>query len=150
MFSKNKAKAEAKTAKNKETPAAPSILSKNLRISGNLETDGDIQIEGIVDGDVKTMKLTIAPAAIVNGAISGDTIRVDGTVNGEITGRVVELGKSAKVTGDIVHEILSIAAGAFVHGMCKHVESEKHRRDSTLSRPSLVVNDGDDENAAAS
>ena len=110
MFSKNKvkiakdkAKAARKAEENKKEPAIPSILSKNLRIIGNLETEGDIQVEGVVDGDVKTHLLTIGVGAVVNGSIIGDTIRVDGTVKGQITGRIVELGKSAKVTGDMLH-----------------------------------------------
>ena len=137
MFSKNK-------AKNSEKPAVPSILSKNLHVTGNLETDGDIQIEGTVDGDVKTGLLTIGPDAIVNGSISCDTVRVDGTVNGQIRGRLVELVKSAKVTGDIIHEILAVEAGAFLHGMCKCVEPEMQRTKSVADGPILVV--ADDEN----
>jgi cytoskeletal protein CcmA (bactofilin family) len=139
MFSMNTAKAEAKAAKNREKPAAPSILGKNLRITGNLESDGDIQIEGIINGDVTTRLLTIGPEAVVNGSISCDTVRVDGTVKGQIRGRLVELVKSAKVTGDIVHQILSIEAGALVHGMCKNIEPEKQQSESVADRPILAV-----------
>ena len=127
MFSINKAKAEAEAAKIREKPTSPSILSKNLRVTGNLETEGEIQIDGVVDGDVKSSLLTIARTAVINGSISGDTVRVNGTVSGQIRGRVVEVSKSAKVSGDIVYEILDIEAGAFIYGMCMHVGSEKMR-----------------------
>lgn len=145
MFSKNK---RATAANDAEKPAPPSILSKNIRVTGNIETDGDIQLEGVVDGDVKTHLLTVGKEAVVNGSISGDTIRVDGTVNGQITGRSVQLGKSAKVNGDIIHETLSIEAGAFVHGMCRNVEQDRQRPDLFSSRPSLVVTDEDDNDNA--
>ena len=136
MFSKNKRETAANDA---EKPVPPSILSKNIRITGNIETDGDIQLEGVIYGDVITHLLTIDTDAVVNGSISGDTMRVDGTVNGQITGRKVELGKSAKVNGDIIHETLSIEAGAFVHGMCRNVEQDRQRPDLFSNRPSLVV-----------
>ncbi len=141
MFSKSK---RGNADKDQEEPAAPSILSKNLHITGNLETEGDIQVEGVVDGDVRSELLTIGLEAVVNGSVSGDTIRVEGTVNGQITGRIVQLGKSAKVTGDIVHESLAVEAGAFVHGMCRNVEQDRQRPDLFSGRPSLVVTDDDD------
>lgn len=144
MFSKNKRKTAAEDPANKDVPAVPSILSRNLRITGNLETDGDIQLEGVVDGDVKSHLLTIGIEAVVNGSISGDTVRVDGTVNGQITGRVVQLGTSAKVNGDIIHESLAIEAGAFVHGMCRNVEQERLRPDLFSTKPSLVVSSADE------
>lgn len=144
MFSKSKRGSADNNVETHEKPAAPSILSKNLHITGNLETEGDIQLEGVVDGDVRSELLTIGLEAVVNGSVAGDTIRVDGTVNGQITGRVVQLGKSAKVNGDIVHESLSVEAGAFVHGMCRNVEQDRQRPDLFSGRPSLVVTDGED------
>lgn len=147
MFSKNKRSTSGSELETHEKPAAPSILSRNLHITGNLETDGDIHIEGVVDGDVTSHLLTVGHDAVVNGAISGDTVRVDGTVNGQITARNVKLGKSSKVNGDIVHESLSVEAGAFVHGMCRNIEHEQQRPDLFSGKPSLVVTDGEDESA---
>lgn len=146
MFSKNKREGSGSDPETQEMPAPPSILSNDLRITGNLETGGDIQIEGVVDGDVKSLLLTIGEGAVINGAVEADTIRVDGTVNGQITGRSVQLGKSARVNGDIVHESLSVEAGAFVHGMCRNVERERQRPDLFTSKPSLVIA-GDDDSA---
>jgi cytoskeletal protein CcmA (bactofilin family) len=139
MFSKNKRSSAANDLKTKEKPPAPSILGKNIQVTGNIDTDGDIQLEGTVDGDVNTHLLTIGEEAVVNGSITGDTIRVDGTVNGQISARSVRLGKTARVNGDILHETLSIEAGAFVYGMCRNVEQDRQRPDLFSTRPSLVV-----------
>lgn len=144
MFSKNKRTSAANDLEKQEKPVPPSIFSKNIRVTGNIETDGDIQIEGVVDGDVTSGKITVGEEAIVNGSINSDTIRVDGTVNGQITGRSVQLGKTAKVNGDIIHESLAIDAGAFVHGMCRNVEQERQRPDLFSARPSLVVSSDED------
>ena len=142
MFSRSKDEASNKALKKQEKPKVPSILSEDLRIIGDLKTDGDIQLDGHVDGDISTKTLTVGPDAVVNGAITGETIKVSGTVNGTITGTVVELTRTARVVGDILHHSLSIEAGAHLEGMCKHVEP-------TPVRPSLVVTETAEEASAS-
>mgnify|MGYP003627720788 CR=1 FL=1 len=112
-------------------------------------TDGDIQLDGVVDGDISTRTLTVGAAAIVNGAITGETIRISGTVNGTITGMVVELAASARVTGDIYHESLAVEAGAHINGLCKR-NSPKDAQREIGTRPSLVVTDSPEGEATAS
>lgn len=101
---------------------APSIVSANLRVTGDLESEGDIQIDGAVEGDVRSSSVTVGEHAIVSGAIVAATVHVAGTVKGQINGKQVELARTAKVTGDIVHESLAIEAGAFIQGLCRHVD----------------------------
>lgn len=125
-----------------DKPRVPSIISADLRIRGNLKTDGDVQIDGIVDGDIETNLLTIGASATVNGTIVGEVIRVAGTVNGEITGRVVELTRTARITGDINHHSLAIEAGAFVQGLCRRLDSkqiEGRAVGGETPKPSLVL-----------
>ena len=50
----------------------PSIISADLTITGNLQSDGDIQIDGQVDGDVLSRSLTIGQGAKVNGTVRAD------------------------------------------------------------------------------
>lgn len=126
MFGGSKSKAKASGSGNAQVAQrkvyAPSIVSANLRITGDMESEGDIQVDGHVDGDIRTGKLTIGPDATVNGAIYADEVMVSGTVNGSIQASLVKLYSSAKVTGDIVHEALAIEAGAFIQGLCKRVD----------------------------
>lgn len=101
---------------------APSIISAGLTVTGNLVSDGDIQIDGVVEGDVAAAKLTLGDSARVRGQISADQVLIKGEVTGTVRARQVELAKTAVVRGDIWHELLSIETGAFVEGMCKHAE----------------------------
>lgn len=103
----------------------PSIISSNMTITGHLNTNGDVQIDGTIDGDVQSKQITLGESGIVNGAIVADLARVSGTVNGSITARVVELGRSAKITGDINHFSLAIEPGAFIQGQLTHVDEQK-------------------------
>ncbi|MCH8215019.1 MAG: polymer-forming cytoskeletal protein, partial [Proteobacteria bacterium] len=63
----------------------------------------------------------IGESATIKGEIVGDTVRVYGTVNGQIKARAVTLAKSAHVVGNILHENLSIEEGAFLEGHCKRL-----------------------------
>jgi len=96
--------------------AAPSLISADLRISGDLVSTGDIHVEGVVEGDIRSAMLTIGEGAEVRGAIVAEAVRVCGAVFGQIQAHRVELTRTAKVTGGILHELLSIESGAFIEG----------------------------------
>ena len=123
---------------------SPSIIGPNLKVAGNLITDGVIQLDGVVDGDVKCDDLTLSESAVINGSIECKRVRVAGTVNGQIAGGVVELMRTAKVTGDINHASLMIEAGAYVQGLCRHVEQAPAKTTPKLTdqaKPNLVVSE---------
>ena len=102
--------------------APPSLISANLQIVGNLRSQGEVQIDGTVDGDVAANALTIGERSTINGEIVADKVVVRGRVNGRIRARKVQLSKSAHVVGDIWHEELAIDSGAFVEGHCKRTD----------------------------
>jgi hypothetical protein len=52
-------------------------------------------------------------------------VRILGTVTGTITAGSIKLARTARVTGDIIHEALSIEEGAFVLGHCRRAEPEE-------------------------
>ncbi len=103
--------------------ASPTIISPDLHITGNLATDGDMQIDGILEGDVKSGFLGVGPSAVVTGEINASDVIIRGKVTGRIKARSVTLASTARVIGDIWHEILTVEAGAFLEGHCKHMES---------------------------
>lgn len=43
-------------------------------------------------------------------------------MQGQISAEAVELGRTARVLGDILHQDLSIESGAFLEGNCRHKE----------------------------
>lgn len=122
----------SKTDRNGVGSGVPSIVGSDMTISGNLEGEGTVQIEGAVDGDVRCAEATIGRGARVTGQIECELANVHGTVTGEIRARRVVLSASARVTGDIIHEELTIEAGAYVEGQLL-------RRDAQQSRLNLVV-----------
>lgn len=97
---------------------APSILSQDLVITGEIATDGDVQIEGRLEGNVKATTLTIGEQGAVNGTIKAGTVYVRGKVTGKIDAGTVELAETANVLADIVQDHLTIENGAFFDGKC--------------------------------
>lgn len=143
MFSKSskgsaKSALASKPATEKQAP--PSIVSTDLRIIGDLSSEGEVQIDGTVNGDIKTSSLLIGKTAVIKGEIVADAVRILGQVNGQIKARKVVLSKTAHVVGDILHEDLSIETGAFLEGHCKRMAETKE--DAAESRVNVVVKDG--------
>lgn len=101
---------------------APSIISINLHIVGNLVGDGEIQIDGRVEGDVRTKSLTVGETAYVTGEIVTDEVSIRGRVDGTIRSRMVRLFKTAQVTSDVLHEAISIESGATIEGQLKRAD----------------------------
>jgi cytoskeletal protein CcmA (bactofilin family) len=122
MFSKGNKSSSAKshagtgTSPGVATNAAPSIISADLKITGNLASAGDLQIDGTVEGDITSRLVTVGQGALVQGAILANTVRIYGSVSGEIKANDVTLAKSARVDGDIGHQSIAMEAGASVSG----------------------------------
>ncbi|OYQ36495.1 hypothetical protein CHU95_04540 [Niveispirillum lacus] len=94
----------------------PSIVSRDMRVMGNLDTPGEVHVEGIVDGDIRCTKLIIGATGTVNGHILATTVRVHGQVRGEINAEEVFILNGSTVQGDVVQTVLEIAPGASFEG----------------------------------
>ena len=113
---------------------SPSVLSADLTIHGNLKTSGDIQVEGVVEGDIRAHLLTVGESATIKGEIVADDIVVNGRVIGRVRGLKVRLTSTARVEGDIIHKTIAIESGA-------HFEGSVQRQEDPLSTgaPKLTV-----------
>ncbi|HTT97905.1 MAG TPA: polymer-forming cytoskeletal protein [Rhizomicrobium sp.] len=96
-----------------------SVISKALKITGQLESTEDIRIDGEVNGDVRAVSVTVGNNARVKGNVYGDTVELAGTVEGKIEAKKVVLGGTARMTGDVVHADIKIESGAFIDGHLK-------------------------------
>ncbi|MBX3496086.1 MAG: polymer-forming cytoskeletal protein [Parvibaculum sp.] len=148
MFSRSKDKDTDKAAAPMAAPApvpgkrpgtrtAPSIISNDLVVHGNLTATGDIQVDGTVEGDIRSQSLTIGEKASITGEIVAEDIVIRGRVVGTIRGRRVQLSSTCHVEGDILHEALAVETGAFFEGNCRHSDDPIGQASSGASlRPS--------------
>ncbi len=113
------------------TPAkpkpAPSVLSSDITITGNIKSSGDIQIEGTIEGDVRSQVVIVGESATVRGEVVAEEVIVHGRVVGRLRGIKIRLSATARVEGDIVHKTIAIENGA-------HFEGSVQRQDDPIAQ----------------
>ena len=107
----------------------PTIIGADFRVKGDISCEGDIQLEGTVEGNIKSVRLTVGETGIVNGDVSAEGVRVQGKIVGTIRAQTVELAGTGHVTGDILHERLSVENGAFLNGHCRRMTDAEIQKD---------------------
>ncbi|MEM7661905.1 MAG: polymer-forming cytoskeletal protein [Pseudomonadota bacterium] len=104
------------------TRAAPSIISADMVIKGSVTSQGEMQIDGVIEGDVQGSSLTIGQTGSIQGEVIAQAVTVRGKVIGSIRARKVELETGSRVEGDIVHATLAIQSNAVFEGQVKHAD----------------------------
>ena len=98
------------------------LIAAGTRIEGNMFVSGGVHLEGTVVGNVTAEQgvaavLSIAPKGLVEGCVDVPRVIVHGEVRGDIRARdKVELGPTAKVSGDVSYGVIEMAAGAVIQG----------------------------------
>lgn len=115
--------ASAPQAKRAARSSAPSIISADLIVNGTLISTGDIQVDGRVEGDVRSAGLVIGDKAFINGEVMAEDVTVRGRVQGSIKARKILLCATSHVEGNILHEAFAVETGAFFEGNCRHADN---------------------------
>ena len=97
----------------------PSIISADMNILGNMVSDGTVDIDGRIEGNVRAHHITVREGGKIHGDLHADIAQVYGQVHGVVRAREVHLYASCHVEGTIMHETLSVEDGAFVDGKFK-------------------------------
>jgi len=111
--------------KTRQVNDMPSIIAKGLVVSGNMECDGELQVDGIVIGDVRAERLTLGETAHITGEIDVDTLVVHGKIDGNIRAVDVTIATTGRVKGDVLNSSLNIDPGAIVDGHCRHSDNPR-------------------------
>lgn len=94
----------------------PSIIESDLKITGNVMSKGEIQVDGQIEGDIHCTSIIVGEEALIKGGIVSEDIVIRGRVVGSIRGTRVTLQANAHVEGDVFHESLAIEQGALFEG----------------------------------
>ena len=103
------------------------IIGKGTVVEGNIETFGNIRIEGKVNGSVKSKsKIALGQSSFVEGNIISQNAEISGEVKGvlEISDQLI-LRPSSIINGDIVTNKLIVESGATFTGGCKMGVAQK-------------------------
>ncbi|MDX1974581.1 MAG: polymer-forming cytoskeletal protein [Rickettsiales bacterium] len=121
----------------------PSIMAQDVSVLGNIVSDGVLDFDGTIDGNIRCKALTVRGRASIKGEVIADTIHVYGKINGLVRARSVHLYATARIEGIIMHENLTIEDGAFIDGKLKRTDKiSDGSSDSTLiyNEPDSSVN----------
>lgn len=98
----------------------PNMIGPGTKITGDVETNGDIRIDGIIEGSVQSKgKMVIGANGSIKGKVKCSNAEIAGEMNGEIlVTELLSLKSTSKFTGDITTSKLSIEPGALFTGTC--------------------------------
>ena len=104
-----------------EISNSSNTIGKGTYLEGNVETFGNIRIEGKVTGNVKSKsKVALGPSSFVQGNVIAQNADLEGEVKGRIeVAELLVLKATAVIHGDIVAGKLVVESGAVFNGICK-------------------------------
>ena len=104
-----------------EISNSSNVIGKGTTLEGNIETSGNIRIEGRIHGNIKSKsKIALGHSSYVDGNVIAQNADIEGEVKGkiEITDMLV-LKATATVQGDISTGKFVVEPGAVFNGTCK-------------------------------
>jgi cytoskeletal protein CcmA (bactofilin family) len=115
MFNKAEQREELANTSNSNT------IGKGTVLTGNIETYGNVRIEGKIVGDIKTKsKAACGPSSYIEGNVLALNAEVAGHITGTIeVSELLILKPSAIINGDIITNKLVVESGATFNGGCK-------------------------------
>ena len=98
-----------------------SIIGGDVVITGNVEASVDLHIDGRIEGDLSCAALVQGPDSRTKGHISAKSARIGGLVEGSIAAEELIIESTARITGDVTYESISIATGGQIDGKMAHM-----------------------------
>ena len=107
----------------KDRGTIPSIISEGSEFKGNIKTSGEIQIDGVLNGNVKAKQIVVGINGNVRGNLTASFSRILGKVEGEIRAETLEIVSSASVKGNVFKKTIAIESGSKITGNINELES---------------------------
>ena len=107
------------------------LISKDSEIEGNIKFSGDLEVQGLVRGNVIANPDSKATVRVVEGGrVEGEVHAPIVIVNGRIIGDVhcsehVELAAKAEVEGNVHYNLIEMVKGSQVNGSLMYAGSQK-------------------------
>lgn len=135
--------ASAPSAQRGLSASMPSLLSADLKVTGSIMTDGEVELNGEVEGTVYAKRVTVGSTADMKGDIVAEHAIIDGPMKGRVTARIVHLRKHARFDGDLIHQKIIIDEGAEFEGSVHRKVDEAAWTDitRTFDEPGVELTD---------
>jgi cytoskeletal protein CcmA (bactofilin family) len=96
-----------------------SLIDLSVKMTGDLWSDGDVQVDGQLCGNIYCAQLIVGKDAVVTGAIIAQEAVIRGRMIGIIRAMRVLLQDTARVESEIIYQSLSVEEGARFEGVAR-------------------------------
>jgi cytoskeletal protein CcmA (bactofilin family) len=98
--------------------ASVTIIGRTARVRGRVTGEGDLEVQGYVEGEISVGgDVTVDAHGLVGASVRGRRLVVRGAVKGDLLGEeAILLEEGARVVGDVRAPRVAIAHGALVRG----------------------------------
>ncbi|MDZ4093441.1 MAG: polymer-forming cytoskeletal protein [Paracoccaceae bacterium] len=93
-----------------------SVLAADLRIKGDVTSQGTLEVMGEIEGTLTAQNLIVGAEGRVKGAVSAETVEIRGRTEGKISCAALILRAAASVKADVSYTTLIIESGAQIEG----------------------------------
>lgn len=95
-----------------------SFFAAGAKLTGDLTVPGIVEMSGHIDGKITADSIVIESNGSLIGELRADSVAIKGHLEGNIHCRDVKLHSTAKVSGKIIYQTLTIDSGAQVNSSC--------------------------------
>lgn len=99
-----------------------SVLGADILVTGDITATADLHIDGRVEGDVRCGSLVQGAESQIFGRVEAEDARLAGLVEGAVHVRRLIIERTARITGDVEYETLTVEQGGHIDGRLKHRE----------------------------
>ena len=114
LFSKNGSPPLARI--NGANEAISSVISSDMRVTGELSFTGKARIDGTIDGNIKGEHLILSESGKVIGDLELISLICHGSIEGNVKAQEVTLHPTAVLHGNLASENLTVEPGAKLSG----------------------------------
>ena len=102
--------------KDKDQNNTLSIIGEGIEFSGEINTEGNIHLDGIMNGVIKAQEVVIGPNGEFEGEIIAETLIINGKIKGKFIVKNLNIKKEGFLQGKAKYEIIIVDSGGRVQG----------------------------------
>ena len=115
---------------------AETIIGASIKVKGNFHGQGNIVIEGNLEGSLKTnANIYVGEKAKVVANVEAQDLVVNGEIKGSVVAKnSLSLGSTARISGDILYKEISMEKGAIINGQLLASTNDEKKNIKTTTK----------------
>ena len=116
-----------------------SYVGETLQLEGDLRTSGNLDIAGLINGNVYVSEVTVTETGSVRGSVEATKIEINGHIQGKIIADAIVIGRNAVIKGDVYFKnTLKTEEGADIDGYIKRINNGKANTEEDITIEEIV------------